>query len=289
MEKLTTKLVAAVLGLSLLLTPLVAAEDVNVRLAQKRFAVLSVLVDGQGPYDFLLDTGSTTSVVDQNLAQELGLKPLQQTVIRTASGTERVPIARIHQMRIGSRSTNTVLVLISKMDGIRKLDKSIRGILGFNFLSRFRYTLDYQHRRLRFEEGAIAGTRIPFDASGRSIVLTVDSRRFLLDTGATEVFLFRAEGLDLQVNARAVKRVSTNAGHRISKSGWLERLDIGEVSLHRVPVTLMPGTGLESKADGLLPGTLFHAIYFDHEADFVILNPRSTLSSGWSSLMQPAH
>jgi len=38
-------------------------------------------------------------------------------------------------------------------------------------------------------------------------------------------------------------------------------------------VTLMPETGLESKADGLLPGTLFDAIYFDHEDDFVVLNP----------------
>ena len=67
--------------------------------------------------------------------------------------------------------------------------------------------------------------------------------------------------------------MSTNAGHRIGKSGWLERLDIGDVSLDRVPVTLVPETGLESKADGLLPGTLFDAIYFDHENDFVVLNP----------------
>ncbi len=271
MEKLTTKLAAAAFGL--LLTPFAAAEEVDVRFAQKRFAVVPVLVDGQGPYDFLLDTGSTTSVVDRNLAKELGLKPLGRTVIRTASGTERVPIARIHEMRIGSRSTETVLVLISKMDGLRKLDKNIRGILGFNFLSRFRYTLDYEHQRLRFEDGAVAGTRVPFDASSRSILLSAGNLRFLLDTGATGVFLFRSEGLDLEVNARVIKRVSTNAGHRIAKSGWLERVDIGDVSLARVPVTLVPETGLESKADGLLPGTLFDAIYFDHENDFVVFNP----------------
>lgn len=270
MEKLTTKLAAAAFGL--LFTQFAGAEDVDVRLAQKRFAVVPVVVDGQGPYDFLLDTGSTTSVVDKNLAKELGLKPLGRTVIRTASGTERVPIARIHEMRVGSRSTETVLVLISKMDGVHKLDKNIRGILGFNFLSRFRYTLDYEHQRLRFENGAV-GTRVPFDASSRSIVLAADNLRLLLDTGATGVFLFRSEGLDVEVNARAIKQVRTNAGRRISKSGWLERLDIGDLTLGRVPVTLMPKTQLESKADGLLPGTLFDAIYFDHENNFVILNP----------------
>jgi predicted aspartyl protease len=271
MEKLTTKLAAAALGL--LLAQLAAAEEVDFRFAQKRFVIVPVVVDGQGPYDFLLDTGSTTSVVDQKLAKELGLKPLQKTVIRTASGTERVPIARIHEMRVGSRSAQTVLVLVSKMDGVRKLDKSIRGILGFNFLSRFRYTLDYRHQRLRFDSGAVAGARVPFDASGRSIVLAAGESRLLLDTGATGVFLFRAEGLDVAVNARAVARVTTNAGRRISKSGWLERLDIGGVSLAHVPVTLMPETGLERHADGLLPGTLFDAIYFDHENGFVVLNP----------------
>jgi len=271
MERCTTKLAAATLGL--LLTQLAAAEDVGFRFAQKRFVVVPILVDGQGPYDFLLDTGSTTSVVDKKLAKKLGLKPLQRTVIRTASGTEQVPIARVHQISVGSKSTETVLVLISKMNGIRKLDKNIRGILGFNFLSRFRYTLDYEHQRLRFDDDVVAGARVPFDASSRSVLLTADHLRFLLDTGATGVFVFRPEGLDIEVNARAITRVSTNAGRRISKSGWLERLDIGDVSLDRVPVTLMPESGLETKADGLLPGTLFDAIYFDHENDFVVLNP----------------
>lgn len=271
MEKRTTKLAAAVL--TLLVAQLASAGDVGFRFAQKRFVVVPVRVDGHGPYDFLLDTGSTTSVVHEKLGKELGLKPLQQTVIRTASGTERVPIARIGEMALGAQSTETVLVLVSKMDGVRKLDENIRGILGFNFLSRFRYTLDYRTRELGFEDAAVTGERVPFDASGRSIVITTGDLRLSLDTGATRVFLFDARGLDIETNARAITRVSTNAGQRITKSGWLARLDIGDVSLSRVPVTLMPRTGLESRVDGLIPGTLFDAIYFDHENDFVVLNP----------------
>ena len=183
MERHVTKLVAATLVL--VSAHLWAAEDISFRLARKHFVIVPVLVNGQGPYDFLLDTGSTTSVVDRKLAKELGLKPLQETVIRTASGTERVPIARVHRIDVGSHSTQTVLVLCSKMDGIRSLDKNIRGILRFNFLSRFRYTLDYKGKTLRFEDaGAREGTRVPFDASGRSIVLATDGLRLLLDTGA---------------------------------------------------------------------------------------------------------
>ena len=276
MERHVTKLVAATLVL--VSAHLWAAEDISFRLAQKHFVIVPVLVNGQGPYDFLLDTGSTTSVVDRKFAKELGLKPLQETVIRTASGTERVPIARVHRIDVGSHSTQTVLVLCSKMDGIRSLDKNIRGILGFNFLSRFRYTLDYKGKTLRFEDaGAREGTRVPFDASSRSIVLATDGLRLLLDTGATSVFLFNAEGLDIEMNPRAIRRVTTNNGNngpRVARSGWLRRLVIGDESFERIPVTLVPQTGLEEKADGLVPGTLFDSIYIDHENEFVVLNPK---------------
>ena len=272
MERHATKLVAALLVL--ISTRLGAADDISFRLARKQFVIVPVLVNGQGPYEFLLDTGSTTSVVDRKLTKELGLKPLQETVIRTASGTERVPIARVHQIDVGSQSTQTVLVLCSKMDGVRSLDKNIRGILGFNFLSRFRYTLNYKKKTLRFEDaGAREGTRVPFDASGRSIVLAADGLRLLLDTGATSVFLFHGDGLDIEMNARAIRRVSTNNGHRVTKSGRLRRLVIGDESFERVPVTLMPQTRLEENADGLVPGTLFESIYIDHENEFVVLNP----------------
>ena len=262
------------------------ADAVDFRLAQRRFVVVPVLVNGKGPYDFLLDTGSTTSVVDHELAKELGLKPLQRTETRTAHGTERVLIARVHEMRVGPRSTETVLVLLSKMKGVRSLDDNIRGILGFNFLSRFRYTVDYQHAKLTFEERRVAGTRVPFDASDRAVVLTTDDGRFLLDTGASSVFIFRAEGMDLEINARTITKVTTNAGRRVSRSGWLNSLAIGGVSLHRVPVTLVSGSGPEPRAEGLLPGALFQSIYFDHEEDFVVLNPEpigietATRSSG---------
>lgn len=272
MERQFTQLVAVTF--LLISAHLCAAEEIRFRLAQKELIIVPVVVNGQGPYEFLLDTGSTTSVVDRKLAKELDLKPLQETSIRTASGTERVPIARVHQIDVGSQSTTTVLVLCSEMDGVRSLDKNIRGILGFNFLSRFRYTLDYKRKTLRFGgDGAVAGTRVPFDARGGSIVLATDRLRLLLDTGATGVFLFHTDGLDIEMKARAIRRVSTNSGRRVARSGLLRRLVIGDESFDRVPVTIVPQTGLEEEADGLIPGTLFDSIYFDHENAFVVLNP----------------
>lgn len=252
-----------------------AADEIGFRLARGHLIIVPVLLNGRGPYEFILDTGSTASVVDLALARELGLKPLQETVLRTASGTERALVARVNRIDVGSQSARTVLVLCSGMKGVRSLDENVRGILGFNFLSRFGYTLDYKRKKLRFEhDGLVAGTRVPFDASGRSIVLATDRLRLQLDTGATGVFLFRWEGLDIETNVRAIGRVSTSNGRRVAKSGWLRRLAIGDESFDRVLVTLVPQTGLAERVDGLIPGALFDSIYFDHEGGFVVLNPR---------------
>ena len=273
MERQLTTLAAATFVL--VFSRLCGAEEIGFRLARKHFVIVPVLVNGQGPYEFLLDTGSTTSVVERELGADLGLKPLQETVIRTATGTEGVPIARVHQIDVGSQSARTVLVLCSEMDGVRSLDENIRGILGFNFLSRLRYTLDYKRKKLRFEgDGAIEGTRIPFDPSGRSIILSAGHLRLLLDTGATGIFLFHADGLDIEMDARSIRSVSTLSGRRVAKSGLLRRLVIGDETLHRVPITLVPQSELEERADGLVPGTLFDSFYVDHEAGFVVLNPR---------------
>jgi hypothetical protein len=95
----------------------------------------------------------------------------------------------------------------------------------------------------------------------------------MLDTGATGVFLFETKGLDVQIQARAARRVSTSSGVRIARAGILRRLVIGHESFEEVPVTLVQKSGLQDRVDGLVPGTLFDSIYFDHENGFVILNP----------------
>jgi hypothetical protein len=60
--------------------------SVTPRLVAGALVVIPVTVNGRGPFDFMVDTGSQVTVVDPSLAQELGLKP-QGTVglVSTAS------------------------------------------------------------------------------------------------------------------------------------------------------------------------------------------------------------
>ncbi len=116
------KRLVATAVLSLVSASPLTAEEISFRLAQQHFVIVPVHVNGQGSYEFLLDTGSTTSLVNRELAEELGLKALGETAIRTATGTERVAIARVDRIELGSQTAQTVLVVSSRLAGIRSVD-----------------------------------------------------------------------------------------------------------------------------------------------------------------------
>jgi Aspartyl protease len=51
--------------------------------------IIGVDVDGHGPYDFVVDTGSTTSILDNALSRELGLRREEYAVLTRPSLSQR--------------------------------------------------------------------------------------------------------------------------------------------------------------------------------------------------------
>src|SRR6266446_1772024 len=62
------------------------ARRIPARLVGGRFLVVPVTLDGTGPYPFLLDTGSTSTLVDPRLAERLRLPRAGQVRHETATG-----------------------------------------------------------------------------------------------------------------------------------------------------------------------------------------------------------
>src|ERR1700743_326263 len=60
--------------------------------------VVPVTVNGSGPYDFMLDTGSTVTAVDRELARQLALKMQEQGTVTTL--VEHVPVSLAVAARI---------------------------------------------------------------------------------------------------------------------------------------------------------------------------------------------
>lgn len=140
-----------------------AAEDgdpgeagVPIRLAGPGEAALlvPVRINGQGPYDFVLDTGATLTCVDAELADSLGLEEPAGRVgfgagIEGAPGSMR--LVEIDSLSVGDARAEGLTGCALDLEQIRTMGIEARGLLGLNFLTSFRVTLDFAADRLTLE------------------------------------------------------------------------------------------------------------------------------------------
>jgi predicted aspartyl protease len=116
--------------------------------------IVSVKINGQGPYDFVLDTGATFTCVDRQLAEELKLPdwrgPVGSVVI-TGSESE-MGFVKIDKLEVGDTASASELVA-AKLDLSRMQPPGfgIRGLVGLNFLKNYRLTIDFQSKTLRLD------------------------------------------------------------------------------------------------------------------------------------------
>lgn len=88
------------------------------------------------PVRFLVDTGATTVVVSEAVAQAAGLSGGQATVFRTANGNLPGRVVGNVQVGVGPVQVSGLRVGVGLVGG-----DSDRALLGQNFLSRFNITL----------------------------------------------------------------------------------------------------------------------------------------------------
>ncbi|KUO19255.1 retropepsin-like aspartic protease [Streptomyces dysideae] len=107
-------------------------------------AFIPVSIEGEGPFMFALDTGASTSVVDDDVADRVGLEPTgERRSVSGVLGSGKVPVAQVDQWDVGNIRLDpgevTVIDLGSPTDG-----GGIQGLLGSDVLSDFgSITIDY--------------------------------------------------------------------------------------------------------------------------------------------------
>ncbi len=112
-------------------------------------ALAAVYIDGQGPFSFALDTGASHSVIDQALAEQLGL-PVAGPAVElsgVAATAEGIPV-RLRSWRVGDvELPGRTMVSVNLSAPNQRLH--LRGLLGSDVLSRFgTVTVDYHRQRL---------------------------------------------------------------------------------------------------------------------------------------------
>jgi clan AA aspartic protease (TIGR02281 family) len=109
--------------------------------------LVQATINGRAEGLFLLDTGASYCVIAPSLARELALAPTGSfATVLTANGPVKAPVVRLRSLDLNGTRAHDVQAIVHDAVG-PKLD----GVIGLNFLNRYRYAVDPQRRELELE------------------------------------------------------------------------------------------------------------------------------------------
>jgi hypothetical protein len=250
--------------------------------------VVPVTVNGSGPYDFMLDTGSTVTAVDRELARQLALDVREQGTVTTLVQHLPVSLAVAGRISVGPITEHSVEIMIRDLNGLRRIDPAIRGVLGQNALDHADFLLDYRHKLLEFDtdgelERSLAGRHVPLrrevlqdnphfgNLAVQASIATDGLRRmdFLLDSGSASLVLFG--GVENMGTEQSLVR-DTTGREQIAELHHAQLLIDGKSKDVATQTVTFQAAG--PRIGGLLPTGIFNRIYISNRGGFAMFEPK---------------
>jgi predicted aspartyl protease len=241
-----------------------AAEERRTRL------FVDVLVNGKGPYSFLVDSGADRSVIGAGLAERLGLPVDANVMVRGMAGTSPATTVLIDTLSIGSNRINDIIA-----PALPERYIGAQGIIGIDALSDQRLLLDFDKRTVVIQDSrqphAVEEGEIVVTARRRKgqLILTqasVDGARTyaVIDTGS-ELTIGNSAMLRRALRGRGkpamqtISFVSVTGANFTAEVATLAELRVGGVILKNVTVAFTDAPPFElfglEKQPALLLGT----------------------------------
>lgn len=246
-----------------------------------REPLVPVTVNGTGPLMFILDTGSSHSVVSDEIARTVGIPAIAKTSVATISGNRLVAVGRVDQLRIGPITARDVLPSIVPAEQIDP-KKRVSGIVGQDVLAKVCYTIDFAAGQvvwhLNGEHPSVNGSvfHLRYERERFVVDLVQEDRalRLVPDSGAATLVLVDQE-LPPITYAAGRAAISTLAATRGVRPVTVTALRIGGATLLGVPAVLVEPGSVGTDVDGLLPLHLFERVTFDGPNRSLVIETRS--------------
>jgi len=107
-------------------------------------AIVTVTLNQTITGNLMLDTGASHTVISQRLAGILSLRPMGRSAVQTVGGVIAVTISRLRSLKVGAAEVSDLPIVVHDFSR----DPRIDGLLGMDFLGRYRFGLDAQRQVL---------------------------------------------------------------------------------------------------------------------------------------------
>ncbi len=134
---------------------------------ERNAILVKLMLNQEGPFNLLVDTGSDPSVVDSSLAEELTWPTIPIGSQGSGAGNQSADIYLLPPLKVqfGTPSPERKLFLGVDLTGIsERLGQPVHGILGYNVLAGKRVVVDFPNRQISFgliEDRALTGLSLP--------------------------------------------------------------------------------------------------------------------------------
>jgi len=120
--------------------PVALAEDGAARLT------IPVMIDGKGPFQFIIDTGADRTVISRELADRLALPEGPHVLVQNSGGVDDETTAVITHLTVGGRVTGRI-----EAPKLAASDLGAEGMLGIDSLKDQHVVLNFKTRQLLSE------------------------------------------------------------------------------------------------------------------------------------------
>jgi len=224
-------------------TSVEAAQSVLPASLVSNFLVIETPGDKHGPYHYIIDTGSSATLLTPDLVKRFGGRPrTNQAAVRVLGANGEVKLltpVTLKRLDLGSTRFEGVQALVHDLDDLSNhLGVRIDGVLGFPLFRETILTLDYLHLRVTITPSgvlmAMPGVTIPFNNEQNTplipIQLGAESFIALVDSGSDAALSLNTVGLHptFKFGPKPGALVATLAGDRLRMTGRLAQpLTIG--------------------------------------------------------------
>lgn len=220
-----------------------AAESLQLAQDPTSRLTLAVKVNGQGPFDFLVDTGSDRTVISRELAAALGLPAGPNVLMHEPAGADEVKTVVIDRLAIGNRVVEHIAA-----PAVAAEDLGAAGMLGVDALRNLHLVMDFKTMRM----SSAPSRPEPFD--GHTIVVHGYGRfgQLILVNASIRgerIFVVLDSGSQVSVGNPALLKL---LNHRPAAADPHMTTEIVSVTGRRLPVEL------EVIAEANVGGILIH-------------------------------
>jgi len=269
--------------------------------------IVRLSIEGRS-FDFVLDSGASSIVIDGDVATDLALA-IEPAAAGTVPDTGGATPVDIPAMAVGALTLHDVVASALPFSYEAKDHTPIAGLLGYDFLAGAVIHIDYRHQRAfailpsAFDPAIPGATSVPVSLDDgvpmvSARVGSTSGDRFIVDSGADDVYIFdgfaRAHARDVTDRRGAVRQFSSLA--YLGNDGAPARMPLTAVDVDdftfagvefRHFLAYRAAGGEDDRdvaADGLIGYRFlrYYDVYFDYPADRLVMLPNDLVPDAGS-------